>query len=76
MIYNFSRPCQNKNARYFFLEDNQDNQTFLKGSDIDLNWWKPLISKHDLETIHPYSKFIMMFSILQECEEIGDKVLV
>lgn len=43
---------------------------------MDLNWWKPLITKSDLETVYPYSKFIMMFSILKECEEIGDKVLV
>lgn len=45
-------------------------------SEMDLNWWKSVISKKDLETVYPYSKFIMMFSILKECEEIGDKVLV
>lgn len=43
-------------------------------SEINLNWWKPLVSNKDLETVYPYSKFIMMFSILKECEEIGDKV--
>ncbi|XP_060841737.1 transcriptional regulator ATRX homolog isoform X3 [Rhopalosiphum padi] len=41
-----------------------------------LNWWKPLISKAKFESVYPYSKFIMMFSILQECENIGDKVLL
>jgi hypothetical protein len=41
-----------------------------------LNWWKPLISKAKFESVYPYSKFIMMFSILQECENIGDKVYV
>ncbi|XP_027843742.2 transcriptional regulator ATRX homolog isoform X2 [Aphis gossypii] len=41
-----------------------------------LNWWKPLLSKPQLESVYPYSKFIMMFSILQECENIGDKVLL
>jgi len=41
-----------------------------------LNWWKPLVSRAELESVYPYSKFIMMFSILQECENIGDKVYV
>ncbi|KAL4113339.1 hypothetical protein QTP88_016979 [Uroleucon formosanum] len=40
------------------------------------NWWKPLVSRAEMETVYPYSKFIMMFSILQECENIGDKVLL
>jgi len=26
--------------------------------------------------VYPDSKFIMMFSILQECENIGDKVYI
>uniref|UniRef100_A0A2S2Q290 Transcriptional regulator ATRX n=1 Tax=Sipha flava TaxID=143950 RepID=A0A2S2Q290_9HEMI len=43
---------------------------------VDYNWWKELVTKKDLESVYPYSKFIMMFSLLQECEEIGDKVLI
>lgn len=50
--------------------------TRSKSPEIDLNWWKPLLSKTDIEGVHPYSKFLMMFSILKESEEIGDKVLV
>lgn len=49
-------------------------QPTAKGPEFDLNWWKSVIQKKDLETVYPYAKFIMMFSILQECEEIGDKV--
>ncbi|KAL5240096.1 hypothetical protein ACI65C_007506 [Semiaphis heraclei] len=41
-----------------------------------LTWWKPLVSRAELESVYPYSKFLMMFSILQECESIGDKVLL
>ncbi|XP_022173099.1 transcriptional regulator ATRX homolog isoform X2 [Myzus persicae] len=40
------------------------------------DWWKPLISRAEMDSVYPYSKFIMMFSILQECENIGDKVLL
>jgi len=40
------------------------------------DWWKPLVSRAEMESVHPYSKFIMMFSILQECENIGDKVYI
>ncbi|VVC29861.1 Hypothetical protein CINCED_3A017329 [Cinara cedri] len=50
--------------------------TGAKSPDLDHNWWKPLVSKNDLESIHPYSKFLMMFSILKESEEIGDKVIL
>ncbi|XP_050540610.1 transcriptional regulator ATRX homolog isoform X2 [Daktulosphaira vitifoliae] len=48
-----------------------------RGTDLDPNWWKPLIPKRSmLNSVHPFSKFIMMFAILKECEEIGDKVLL
>lgn len=50
--------------------------TKAKVSEFDLNWWKSLVPKKDFDTVYPNSKFIMMFSILKECEEIGDKVLV
>jgi len=50
--------------------------TSAKIPEMDFNWWKPLLAKKNLDTVYPYSKFIMMFSILKECEEIGDKVLV
>jgi len=40
------------------------------------DWWKPLVSRAEMESVYPYSKFIMMFSILQECENIGDKVYI
>ncbi|XP_025200654.1 transcriptional regulator ATRX homolog isoform X2 [Melanaphis sacchari] len=48
-----------------------------KNSDMHyLDWWKPLISKGKFDSVYPFSKFMMMFSILQECENIGDKVLL
>jgi len=40
------------------------------------DWWKPFVSRADMESVYPYSKFTMMFSILQECENIGDKVYI
>ncbi|XP_060854287.1 transcriptional regulator ATRX homolog isoform X2 [Rhopalosiphum padi] len=52
------------------------DSTITKKPNINLKWWKPYVSKTDLESVYPYSKFIMMFSILQECEKIGDKVLL
>ncbi|XP_060870004.1 transcriptional regulator ATRX homolog [Metopolophium dirhodum] len=52
------------------------NSSITKKPNTYLNWWKPYVSNSDLESVYPYSKFIMMFSILQECEKIGDKVLL
>ncbi|XP_029342269.1 transcriptional regulator ATRX-like [Acyrthosiphon pisum] len=50
------------------------NSSITKKPNTYLKWWKPYVSNSDLESVYPYSKFIMMFSILQECEKIGDKV--
>lgn len=61
---------------YFIFNIHNCLNVTLKISDVDHNWWKDLVTKKDLESVYPYSKFIMMFSLLQECEEIGDKVLV
>ncbi|XP_022173106.1 transcriptional regulator ATRX homolog isoform X2 [Myzus persicae] len=52
------------------------NSSITKKPNTYLKWWKPYVSKSDLESVYPYSKFIMMFSILLECEKIGDKVLL
>lgn len=61
---------------YFYLFEHVPASDLTKTLEMDHNWWKPLLSNKDLERVHPYSKFLMMFSILKECEEIGDKVLV
>ncbi|KAL4113360.1 hypothetical protein QTP88_016992 [Uroleucon formosanum] len=52
------------------------NTSITKKPNSYLKWWKPYVSNSDMESVYPYSKFIMMFSILQECEKIGDKVLL
>lgn len=59
---------------YFYLFEHVSVLDLTKTLEIDYNWWKPLLSNNDQERVYPYSKFLMMFSILKECEEIGDKV--
>ncbi|KAH9516920.1 hypothetical protein DERF_007633 [Dermatophagoides farinae] len=44
-----------------------------------LNWWKNVLKDYDDDDIYRIelsSKFILLFSILEECEKVGDKILV
>lgn len=41
-----------------------------------LEWWKPLCTDQDLDTLNHSSKLTVLFSILQECENLGEKLLV
>jgi transcriptional regulator ATRX len=37
-------------------------------------WWKQFIEGDELEDMKCSGKLVLLFSILQECEKIGDKV--
>jgi transcriptional regulator ATRX len=39
-----------------------------------LAWWKQFIEGDELENMKCSGKLILLFSILRECEKIGDKV--
>ncbi|XP_059486869.1 transcriptional regulator ATRX homolog isoform X2 [Neocloeon triangulifer] len=39
-------------------------------------WWRGLITENELEMLSSGSKMVLLFSILKECQEIGDKLLV
>jgi len=39
-----------------------------------LAWWKQFIEGDELDNIKYSGKLILLFSILRECEKIGDKV--
>jgi transcriptional regulator ATRX len=39
-----------------------------------LAWWKQFIDGDELENMKYSGKLILLFSILRECEKIGDKV--
>jgi transcriptional regulator ATRX len=37
-------------------------------------WWKQFIEGDEIENIKCSGKLVLLFSILRECEKIGDKV--
>lgn len=39
-------------------------------------WWMPLCTDEDLNNLEHSGKLMLLFSLLAECEAIGDKVLV
>lgn len=39
-------------------------------------WWTQMVTDDDLNNLEHSSKLIVLFSILQQCEAIGDKLLV
>lgn len=44
--------------------------------DNPTEWWMEMVPESDLDNINISGKLMMLFSILQECEAIGDKLLV
>ncbi|XP_050055172.1 transcriptional regulator ATRX homolog isoform X3 [Aphis gossypii] len=75
-IESYSNSTEEVENRHIPVPISVLDSTITKKPNTYLKWWKPYVTKTDLESVYPYSKFIMMFSILQECEKIGDKVLL
>lgn len=43
---------------------------------VTSDWWRPLLTKDDLETILPSSKLKILFEILKQCERNKEKCLI
>lgn len=41
---------------------------------VPKEWWEDDIAKEELDNINHSSKLFLLFQILKECEEIGDKM--
>ncbi|KAH8375970.1 hypothetical protein KR200_011288 [Drosophila serrata] len=39
-------------------------------------WWKPFVEERELNNVHHSPKLLILLRLLQECEAIGDKLLV
>lgn len=43
---------------------------------VEKYWWEEYVTREELDNVNLGSKVFLLFEILKECEEIGDKVLV
>ncbi|KAH8382793.1 hypothetical protein KR009_005281 [Drosophila setifemur] len=39
-------------------------------------WWKPFVEERELNNVHHSPKLVILMKLLQQCEAIGDKLLV
>jgi transcriptional regulator ATRX len=51
------------------VEEEKENE--VRGPAL---WWHEFVKDEDLEIMGHSNKLVMLFSILRECEAIGDKV--
>lgn len=55
-------------------DDVLDSQTGKMS--VTSDWWRPYVTKDDLETILPSNKLKVVFQILKVCEQNGEKCLI
>lgn len=55
-------------------DDVLDSQTGKMS--VTNDWWRSLVTKEDLETILPSNKLRILFQILKQCEQNGEKCLI
>ncbi|CAB3365277.1 Hypothetical predicted protein [Cloeon dipterum] len=72
---------ENSGSKRCTRQDVQNGQTLDDPKEmIDVpfmnTWWKGIISDEELELLSSGSKMVLLFSILKECQDIGDKILV
>lgn len=48
----------------------------MTSSNVNLSWWSDLITDADMNHIGHSGKLILLLDILQQCEVVGDKLLV
>ncbi|KAH8284365.1 hypothetical protein KR018_010191, partial [Drosophila ironensis] len=47
-----------------------------KEKDDPSEWWKPFVEERELNNVHHSPKLLILLRLLQQCEAIGDKLLV
>jgi hypothetical protein len=52
------------------FEEEKENQEVMSRN----CWWSEFVKPEDLEVLANSNKLVLLFSILKECEAIGDKV--
>ncbi|ALC47120.1 XNP [Drosophila busckii] len=63
------------------LVDSDSDVEYLAGAaavqkDDPSEWWKPFVEERELNNVNHSPKLLMLLRLLQQCEAIGDKLLV
>lgn len=62
------------------LDDSDSDVEPLGGAstqkDDPSEWWKPFVEEKELNNVHHSPKLLILLRLLQQCEAIGDKLLV
>lgn len=58
------------------LEEEEKEEALAQKSDNPTEWWMTLCPEEELNNIEHSSKLLILMSILEKCEAIGDKLLV
>lgn len=72
-----SKTVRSRNTRAHKAEvSDNDDCLEIPVKDDPSEWWTQFVDDLDLNNIHHSPKLVLLMTLLQRCEEIGDKVLV
>lgn len=57
-------------------ENGDDTSDVEEVIPVEKYWWEEYVTREELDNVNLGSKVFLLFQILKECEDIGDKVLV
>ncbi|KAH8417417.1 hypothetical protein KR222_011589, partial [Zaprionus bogoriensis] len=74
------KPRKTRNGVRSGLVDSDSDAELVSGpsaqKDDPSEWWKPFVEEKELNNVHHSPKLLILLRLLQQCEAIGDKLLV